>query len=83
MSRRYREKGSTHLKEAWVPLIYTMTKEGRVFNWVGVLSLTLSDAIGRAKYHAPNVEPEFYMSSFILYILCAKIGKKIPMKELV
>jgi len=50
---------------------------------VGVLSLTLSDAIGRAKYHAPNVEPEFYMSSFILYILCAKIGKKIPMKELV
>lgn len=70
-SRLYGEKDATHLKEAWVPLLYTIVKEGSVFNWSSILSLTIMDAIARVRYHTPVNPPEFYMSSYLIYIVCA------------
>jgi hypothetical protein len=36
VSRLYGEKSSQHLKVAWVPLIYSITTDGTIFNWVAI-----------------------------------------------
>lgn len=54
-----------------MPLLYTIVKEGSVFNWSSILSLTIMDAIARVRYHTPGNPPEFYMSSYLIDIVCA------------
>lgn len=66
VSLLYVDKSSLHLKVSWVKLIHAITKDGTIFNWETILSHTLGEAIKRVKSCLSTVQPEFYMSSYLL-----------------
>jgi hypothetical protein len=71
VSRIYGEPDAMHVKEAWVPLIYTIVEEGLVFNWAAILSHTLRQAIIIVKEHNPD-PPSHLLHGFLPtgYHLC-------------
>lgn len=55
------EKNATNFKEDRVPLVYTIVKEGWIFNCVPILSHTMMEALVRAKYHNLVTPPELHV----------------------
>jgi hypothetical protein len=71
ISRLYGEKFSTHVKFAWVPMIHEIIKHGKIFNWETILSNSLVEAIRKSQIDAPIIPLEFYMSFYLLDVVCA------------
>jgi hypothetical protein len=71
VSRIYGEKYATHVRIGWVPMMYEITEGGKIFNWVTILSNSLAEAIGKAQLDAFSGTLEFYMSSYLLDVVCA------------
>lgn len=58
--------------DTWVPLMYVVTTGGTMFNRARILVLALRTNIIAAKYPEPEQQPEFYMSSYLLDVFCAR-----------
>lgn len=56
----------------WVPLMYVVATQGTIFNWVSILSSSLRTNIATAKSPPLEQPPEFYMSSYLLDVVCSR-----------
>ena len=64
-------------KIGWIPLMYHVTMEGTIFNWVDIIANNLSSCISAAFRGLLQWKFEFYMGSFfIICILCLHPFKK-------
>ena len=60
-------------KLGWVPIIFSVATQATVFNWVNIVSNSLSACICSALGGVSQKKSEFYMSSIlIVYILCTQ-----------
>jgi hypothetical protein len=71
MARIYGEPNAANLHVSWVPLMHAIATKGITFNWSAILSTSLQYAITVARHPGPGSPSCFYMSSYMLDIVCA------------
>jgi len=70
LCRLYGEFDAKKIRVSWVPLIHYITIVGSIFNWEEILSSMLAHAISAVKHMAPGKYPSFYMTSYLLDVMC-------------
>ena len=64
----YGEDKCTHFKLEWTPIAHYVSDKGDVFNWEQLLSINISETTKGAL--GPK-QPGFFMSSYLLDVVCA------------
>jgi hypothetical protein len=72
LCRLYGEQDASKFTLSLMPLIYYCVDEGSSFNWVDILSTTLTESITVVKETSPGQFPSFHMSSYLLDIMCVR-----------
>jgi hypothetical protein len=70
LCRLYREPYASTFTLSLMSLIYYCVDEGSTFDWVDLLSTTLTESITAVKEARPRTFPYFHMASFLLDIMC-------------
>jgi hypothetical protein len=66
--RLYGEEKCTHFKLEWTPIAHYVAEKGHVFNWAQLLSINIFETTKGAP--GPK-QPGFFMSSYLLDVVCA------------
>jgi hypothetical protein len=66
--RLYGEETNTHFRMEWFPMAYMVAQKGQAFNWVSILSFSITK---RSQDPKGMKNPEFYMSSYLIDVVCA------------
>ena len=53
-------------KIGWIPMMYHVTMEGTIFNWVNIVADSLSSCISATQGGMLQQKYEFYMGSFLI-----------------
>jgi hypothetical protein len=72
LCRLHGEKDYSMFSEAWMPFAYTVTVSRTSFNWGVIISKHLSTCILHAQQLKEGETPTFYMTSYLLDIICAR-----------
>ena len=58
-------------KMSWIPLIYHVSMQGTIFNWLDIVANNLLSCINAAQGGSTERKSEFYMGSYLIdCILC-------------
>jgi hypothetical protein len=71
LCRLHGEKDFSRFLEAWMPLAFTVSISGMGFNWDFIISKQLSTCIRKAQVPKEGDTLAFYMTSYLLDIVCA------------
>lgn len=74
MNQLYRRSYIDTFLRTWVPIMYTITTRGIIFNWKGILASTLKTNIYAVKNQEADQPSEFYMESYLLDVVCARFN---------
>lgn len=72
MCRLYGKADCDVFYGTWVPLMYVVATQGIIFNWTSILSSSLRTNIVAAQSPPLEQPPEFYMSSYLLDVVCSR-----------
>jgi len=72
MCRLFGDPDAKEFQQVWVQLMHEVCNKGTIFNWSGILSCAIVHAVNRARRVLGENEPaHFYMSSYLLDVICA------------
>ena len=66
LSRLYGKDDGKLYNFGWIPLMYYIAMEGRIFNWEYIVSRNLAKCIKAAQDGLQQSKSIFYMSSFLI-----------------
>ena len=66
ISRIFERKYASHFLDKWIPIIQQVITYGSLLNWGEIISSNLDIQLKKVQK-----KQQFYMSSYLLYVMCA------------
>ena len=74
LCRFYGVNNFQYFRLEWTPLAYYIETTCKVFNWKEIFSITFKDVILQAQKNLSTKKPSFYLSSYIMDVVCASLS---------